>query len=67
MILPFQINDEVLMDLFLSSLSEHIYPTYVTGYQNNNQYADIKFKSGFVNLAIELNNDKKLLNNILGN
>jgi hypothetical protein len=67
MIHPFEINDEVLMDLFLSSLSEHIYPTYVTGYQNNNQYAGIKFKSGFVNLAIELNNDKKLLNNILGN
>ena len=63
---PFEINDEVLMDLFLSALAEHIYPTYITGYQNNNQFLGSQYRSGFVNLAIALNNDKTLLNNILG-
>lgn len=65
MIEPFEINDEVIMDLFLSSLAEHVYPTYINGYKD--EKFNHKMRSGFVNLALELNNNKQLLDSILGN
>jgi hypothetical protein len=61
-----EINIQVLMDLFLAALSDHIYPTYLLGYMGDNQFANVKIKSGFINLAIELQNNKQLLENLLG-
>jgi hypothetical protein len=58
-------NVEVLTDLFLAALSEHIYPTYLQGYRGNMQFVDKKIKSGFINLALLLQKDKALLQNLL--
>lgn len=62
---PKMINDEVLTDLFLAALSEHIYPTYISGFCNSREFEDKQISSGFVNLAIHLNTNRRLLNNIL--
>lgn len=62
----YEINTQVLMDLFLAALSEHIYPTYLQGYIGDNQFVNKEVKSGFINLAIELKNDRQLLQNLLG-
>lgn len=60
-----QINLEVFSDLFLASLAMHIYPTYIVGHKGDRQFENKRVKSGFVNLAIELNRDRNLLNSIL--
>lgn len=61
---PFEINDTVLTDLFLSSLAEHIYPTYIEAFKGEKFTQPMQ--SGFVRLALMLNNNKELLNSILG-
>jgi hypothetical protein len=61
-----EINIQVLSDLFLAALSDHIYPTYLQGYQGNLQFTNQKVKSGFINLAIELQSNKTLLQSVLG-
>lgn len=62
-----QINTEVLSDLFLSALSEHIYSTYIVGFMGDRRFENKEIKSGFVHLAMELNRNRILLDTILRN
>jgi len=64
---PKTINDEVLTDLFLAAMSDHIYPTYISGFKDGKEFENMQIKSGFVNLAMHLNTNQELLNNILVN
>lgn len=61
----YQVNCQVLTDLFLAAMSNHIYPTYIVGYRGDRQFENKKVKSGFINLAIELNRDRMLLDRLL--
>ena len=60
-----EINVQVLSDLFLSALADHIYPTYIVGYLGDRRFANGSMQSGFIRLSIALNQDKVLLNSIL--
>jgi hypothetical protein len=62
-----QINTEVLSDLFLAALSKHIYQTYIVGYMGDRRFENKEIKSGFVNLATELNSNRVLLDTLLRN
>lgn len=65
-ITPKSVNDEVIMDLFLAANAEHIYPTRVVGRYNNREFANENFRSGFINLAMYLNNNRDLLKRVIG-